>query len=432
MNEMIGHKFKSYDHRPPKSVEKFRDESGYLVIPSLQIYAADHCTQRCQFCTTSSPHRRAHQGDVDGFIKYINRMYDQGVKFDTINILGGEPFLHKNLADFNRRLRAGMTYRARFLITSNGFWLGEMDEYPSGLEAGDGITFSRYSDVIHDLGGLDRYNSLVEKLKRTRPEEISTNDAFHFREWHFTEEPRFGYPLDCELADNVSLTDTGEVHRCCVAPASRFSPRVTKAFLDRVDELEYRIDREEQGIELRDWLKSPLPDACAYCTAHAETPYYPLRSLSVIGDQIPFTDGQNKDMLVSGFAPPEAPGVWTVGPEAVISFPKLPQGRTRSPNLTFLFAATPHLSPVVPEMNVTIEIPGTTWKDRWVMPPRHPQQFFGNTTLYTLFVPNEIAQSVSPLQLKFSIDRPHSPLEAGASPDSRPLGFFLQYVIVEI
>ncbi|MGP9811908.1 radical SAM protein [Rhodopseudomonas sp. NSM] len=431
MNESFAHRFKNYSHRAPKSVEKFRDENGYLVIPSLQIYAADHCTQRCQFCTTSSPHRKAHQGDVDAFVKYINKMHDRHVKFDAVNILGGEPFLHKNLADFVHRLRAGMAYRARFVITTNGFWLGEMDDYPSGLEAGDGITFSRYADVIHDVGGVDRYNSLIEKLKRTRPENIDTNDAFHFREWQFTEEPMYGFPLDCELADNVSLADTGEVHRCCVAPASRFSPRVTKAFLDRVDELEYRIDADE-GLSLKDWLRSPLPDACAYCTAHHETPYYPLRSLSVIGKQFTFSGDENLSMLSSGFSRPEPGGVWTVGSEAVMSFADLPEGRSRSPYVTFIFMATPHLTALVPDMKVTVEILGTEWKEFWSVPPKSPKAFFGNTTMHALFVPNEIARCAKPLQLKFTIDRPHSPAEAGTSTDPRELGLFFQYVLVEL
>ncbi|WP_420134397.1 radical SAM protein [Rhodopseudomonas sp.] len=418
-----------YTHRPPRSIDKYLTDGDYLVAPLLQIYAADHCTQRCHFCTTSAPHRKAHEGDIEAFIKYINQMYSDRIKFAVINILGGEPFLHSNLSGFVRRLREGMAYPARFVVTTNGFWLNEMDEHPSGLEAGDRIIISRYADVIRDVGGIDRYNSLISKLSQTRPETIEITDAFHFREWEFSEEPVYGFPLDCDLADNVSLADDGTVHRCCVAPASRFSPRATKAFLDRSEELEFKLNRD---TDLRSWLQSPLPDACGYCTAHYNTPYYPLRSLTVSGEQYLFTQGANRDMLQSGFSSVEPGGVWTDGPEAIMTFQSLPRGRAKSPYITFLFFATAFLTENVREMSVTIEVVGSSWRDKWVLPRSDVANFADCNDLHALFVPHEVLDDQGPFTLKFTIDPAHSPKAAGLSDDSRDLGLFFRYVLVEI
>ena len=212
----------------------FKKDGEFLLAPTLHIYASDHCTKCCESCTTSSPHRRAHFGDAEKFTKYINLLYDNHVKVGNINITGGEPFAHKNLEQFIKTLRSGMKYHVPFLVTSNGFWIDDADQYPSGLAKGDGVMISRYPDIIFSCGGLAHYEALINRLKATQPNPIIQQNAIFFREWTFTNVPHYGYPQDCGLAKNLTVSNSGIFYKCCVAPGALFQSendaRVQRAF----------------------------------------------------------------------------------------------------------------------------------------------------------------------------------------------------------
>jgi len=381
-------------------------KDGFIVASTLQIYAADHCTRKCEFCTTSAPSRRVHTGDVKAFIKYINFLYDYNVKFNNINITGGEPFTNKSISSFICELRSGIKYGVRFVITTNGFWLDAAERFPSGLSEGDGIVISKYPEIVFGVGGLDRYQTLINRLNAVRPESIVTTESYFFRAWTFTSNPKHGYPVNCVLAINLSLSDSGILYKCCIAPGARYSPKMTPEFLALSHQLEVNLEENQDKEALRRWILSPLPSVCGFCTAHYPTEYYPVRDIRSSARLFDFSGGCNSEMLECGFSCSDPSGAWINSSSATMVFSGLPIAETDSPLVVCTFRIMYRMSLCVQKLSVLVELPGSEWKDNWEFNFEH-RSFLEQNNFRVLFIPKALIRSKKFFRLKFSITEPN-------------------------
>jgi hypothetical protein len=358
-------------------------------------------------------------------------LFDNHVKFGNINITGGEPFANKHLEQFIKELRSGIKYYIPFLITTNGFWIDDADRYPSGLAKGDAVMISRYPDIVFNCGGLARYESLINRLKATRPESYHTTESYFFKEWTFTNVPRDDFSQNCGLARNLTISDFGVLYKCCVAPGALANPKMTSEFRERYDQLQLNLDGDVGEEQIHRWILATLPSACLFCTAHDSGKYYPVRDEGSAHRLIDFANGENRELLESGFSWPEPRGVWTESDAATMRIPPLDVSVSASHWIRLVFRLRTYLNTRVPRLEMLIGSPDCDWKDRWEFGISDYKSFNEQRNYRSLFIPKAILSQKEPFRLSFEIRHPHSPFESGESSDKRALGVFFQHIIAD-
>ncbi len=70
----------------------------YLVIPRLEIAVTSRCSLKCKNCSSLMQHyKKPFDISVDTNVKTIRRILDAADQVNQLKILGGEPFLYKDL-----------------------------------------------------------------------------------------------------------------------------------------------------------------------------------------------------------------------------------------------------------------------------------------------------------------------------------------------
>lgn len=77
--------------------------TGKISIPSMDVHITTHCTLKCKDCSHRIPYYKKkdhhimsleeYKGYIETILKNVDRIYN-------VLLLGGEPFMHKGLADF--------------------------------------------------------------------------------------------------------------------------------------------------------------------------------------------------------------------------------------------------------------------------------------------------------------------------------------------
>ena len=71
----------------------------------FELHAVDHCNLSCKGCSHFAPFSTQHSKKeyaASDYMPIIDDMIRRNVVFDTIKVIGGEPFLHSDLASFLR------------------------------------------------------------------------------------------------------------------------------------------------------------------------------------------------------------------------------------------------------------------------------------------------------------------------------------------
>lgn len=100
----------------------------------LEIHAADHCNLNCMSCTHYSTVAKETYCDIEQLGKSLGILSRYDKLFGTINILGGEPLLNKNLAEIIEVCRKNFG-RARINLVSNGLLLLAPEALPDNFWA---------------------------------------------------------------------------------------------------------------------------------------------------------------------------------------------------------------------------------------------------------------------------------------------------------
>jgi hypothetical protein len=257
-------------------------------IPWIELHAVDHCNNVCRHCNQRSPHAFRRDYAPGDYLPWLDKLDTLKASFDQINITGGEPFLHADLAYF-----AG-AFRRRFpnktiVVISNGFWLSE-DAYAAHEALFDSINalvFSIYPNIAHFHGGREAMLAKLGRLKERYPGlEIITvgRTEFYPISFHAQVAPP---ATPCRWADCTGLLPDGRLARCTVAayahigqtppraasartaPPGSLDPLALSAPLDSRD-LYFDLHGDLTGLAA--WrAKWPL-DVCSRCTAGSAGP----------------------------------------------------------------------------------------------------------------------------------------------------------------
>ena len=135
----------------------FVRRDGRVNIPYCEIGIVHGCNLRCAQCSHFSPYRSglSTKEDIVGWLE----LWSQKIRPNVINLLGGEPFLHPDLAEIIRESHRILP-DTKIEITTNGLLLPRIDSviFEALREvnvkvivsdhSGDDIPFQRLSDCI--------------------------------------------------------------------------------------------------------------------------------------------------------------------------------------------------------------------------------------------------------------------------------------------
>lgn len=167
------------------------------------------------------------------------------------------------------------------------------------------------------------------------------------------------------------------------------------------------------------WILARRPARLAERLGPAPVPRHPALAPVALGDAVAFTNPlAPRAMLPSGWWCPDDHGAWSRGREAIIH---IALDRPARGALDVELELVPFVPAIRPVLGVTVWADGER-RARWQL----RDGAFACTQVVTL----PAAPGRELIELRLVVDRPASPLAAGQSSDSRPLGVALRALTV--
>lgn len=240
------------------------------TIEHLDYHLTEHCNLNCVGCSTFAPIADKKFAELSSFEQDIKKLYDLiGDSVQQIHLLGGEPLLHPQAAEFAHICRS-VFKNTRIDLTTNGLLIYDMpDSFWEILKDNDiAIKYTQYP-VKFD------YPKMVEYVKAKGVYVFSAggeNGIRYFRRIPLNTKGTFNMYnsfIQCPYADCAQLRD-GKLFHC---PASGFSDLLNKrvhqeaedAGIFRLSKYDYLdLYQAHSGTEIFEFLSNAIP-FCQYC-----------------------------------------------------------------------------------------------------------------------------------------------------------------------
>lgn len=246
-------------------------DKGKSDVMRFEVDIAMHCNLKCKSCHHFSPLAAPEVTDPEVFAGDMARM---GELFrnccDRIYLLGGEPLLNENVADYLAVTRMNFPATRIELIT-NGLWLHRMDENFWSALRDNGIQVSVTKYPI---------SADYQKMKELCEEK---SVLFEFFGNETDDKHMSYYPLDCKgeqaanenfflcnMANKCVTLKKGKLYPCVVPPNiyhfnNYFGENLVVDDNDGID-----IYQAKDSDEILEFLAKPIP-FCRYCRVHDRT-----------------------------------------------------------------------------------------------------------------------------------------------------------------
>jgi hypothetical protein len=241
---------------------------GKMITRSLEYSVAYHCNLRCAHCSHLSPYATRRFPPLESFVSDITTL-GAVLHAKTLRLLGGEPLLHPQIADFAAAAkRSGIADRV--MVTTNGvlldrardpFWdavdLVLVTEYP-GVCVEEQLTRATVRARAH-AAELWRYP--VNRFRTTIVTDPHPMDWITAAIYHACEDAHL---FQCHMVYE------GYLYKCAVPP---FLPE----YLTRLRKGGYVPQRDGLAIhrsrdlfqDLQAFLTSEnVPESCRYCLGY--------------------------------------------------------------------------------------------------------------------------------------------------------------------
>jgi hypothetical protein len=187
---------------------------------------------------------------------YIDKLFSLGWVPQWIRVIGGEPFLHSDLKGFILGVRK---HKPKIAVTTNGFWLNEIEKFRDVLPVIDDLHISIYPDME-----LANWRQQVEKVRKVFHGVFRvTVEEMYSMEYSSIPQK---LPLECHHLLCPCLRPDGKIYRCSSAAyATEWNPYVTGEFVKTAGSLVLDLSRDIGAKELHEWVNSERFEACRYC-----------------------------------------------------------------------------------------------------------------------------------------------------------------------
>jgi organic radical activating enzyme len=152
-------------------------KDGRAYIPYCEIDIVQGCNLRCEQCSHFSPYRSGFstKEEIVGWLKAWN----QKIRPNVINLLGGEPFLHPDLAEIIRE-SSHIFPDSKIEITTNGLLLSRIDS-----AVFDALREVRVKVIVSDHSGKDiPYQQVLDCINVLRQQNVQHMVRNSNKQWH--------------------------------------------------------------------------------------------------------------------------------------------------------------------------------------------------------------------------------------------------------
>ncbi len=232
----------------------------------FEMDVAGHCNMACAGCAHFSPLCHEEYADLTETERDFARLAQLfGAEVEYIHLLGGEPLLHPQIAEFAALARRYFTV-GRIEIVTNGLLLPKQDERFWQVCRDCGITLSvtRYPinfayDELPALAALHRvafqfYNHSGDETVKFNKLTLDPLGGHN---------PDFSF-LNCYLANECIFLHHGRLYPCSVISHVRYFNAFFNKNLSVTDKDSIDIYAAQSGKEIFEFLAQPVP-FCAYC-----------------------------------------------------------------------------------------------------------------------------------------------------------------------
>lgn len=238
------------------------------IFSYLEVHAVDHCNNNCRWCNNHSPFCPEREYAAGEYIPWMEKLEKKGIEYDMISVMGGEPFLHKNLTGFVLELRRRFP-RKSLAISTNGFWLGEeqIESYQMLWKLTDILFISLYPNLLRGLKDGGDVTPLLHKITKHNPHlKIDLRQKQTFRMIAYSEEPVEPNTF-CGTSECTTLLADGRLARCGLGGYAGYSPDVGEAFRSS-KHMFFDLNRKFSKGEFWNWRRRWPFDACYHCDSY--------------------------------------------------------------------------------------------------------------------------------------------------------------------
>jgi len=236
------------------------------IFSYLEVHAVDHCNNNCRWCNNHAPFAPETEYVADQYIPWLQILEDKEINFEMISVMGGEPFLHRDLIRFVLQLRQRFPQK-RLAISTNGFWLGteQIDSYELLWKITDILFLSLYPNLLHGLTNQD-ISRFLKQIKKYNPNiSIELREKKAFRSIEYLEKPEEP-SVFCGTSECTTLLADGRLARCGLGGYAHYNPHVGKNFL-KSSQMFFDLKQSFSVGTFWNWRRRWPFDACLYCTS---------------------------------------------------------------------------------------------------------------------------------------------------------------------
>jgi hypothetical protein len=199
------------------------------------------------------------------FFPHIDEMIKRNIIFNSIGIIGGEPFLHSDITNFSNEIKSRYKF-ANIMITTNGFWLNRYKEYNKLFSIISRFIISIYEPIEKSIGGRNKIIEIIKNISSSHPHikfEVR-GPVNKFGEVQFSSEPIKPTKYCHWQSDCTNLLPNGRLARCGVGAYANKNPNVTKEFLSDNKDMFYDLTVDD-GRSFKEWKEKYPLKACYFC-----------------------------------------------------------------------------------------------------------------------------------------------------------------------
>jgi MoaA/NifB/PqqE/SkfB family radical SAM enzyme len=251
------------------------------VLFHFEVHITDHCNLNCKGCAHFSNICPPTFADLAQFESDLTRMAGLFSRVEQIHLLGGEPLLHPQVAEFVRVARAVFP-KTRISLMTNGVLVTRMDDEFWKALADTGVV------LLCDSYPVDLPVQEIDRLGRAHGAKV---------EWTIPREEFFKIPIDpagghdaaasfraCQGFNNCPIIRDGRLYPCAyVAFADVFRDRFAIDGLRVTEADSISIRGEPDPEQVVEFLRNPVP-WCAYCDMESRSFFKWGRSSREIGE----------------------------------------------------------------------------------------------------------------------------------------------------
>ena len=234
-------------------------------INAIEIHLADNCNLNCYSCSHFSQLAKEKYYDIITFENDIRRLYEltNGL-INIFKLMGGEPLLNKNCADYFHITRKYFKNSSIWLVTNGillpkqheNFWLSCQEDnveiHPTKYPIN--INWDKIKELCHN------YNIPLIFYNNENVEKESRKNVFDL----YGKKDSFDNFLNCFVSTTCPALNNGKIFPCMITSNIEYFNKYFNKNLE-ITEYDYiDIYRVNNYKEILEFLSKPVP-FCRYC-----------------------------------------------------------------------------------------------------------------------------------------------------------------------